>query len=183
MFRHPFLAASLLGLVAFAAAERANAQTGASPIRIIPAPGGEVVLPSEGAERAYDEYSYAAARRAGDTLYISGVVTGIRPGAGEGTEAYQQGVRNAFRHLESILAASGLTFADVTMINSFHVWESPAYPVPPLEHFAAFQAVMREFMSEPWPAWTAVGTTGLLAPRGIDEIQMIAHAPEGPPQP
>ena len=42
---------------------------------------------------------------------------------------------------------------------------------------------VREFLSEPWPAWTAVGTTGLLAPGGIDEIQMIAHAPEAPPEP
>jgi hypothetical protein len=31
-------------------------------------------------------------------------------------------------------------------------------------------------MKPPYPAWTAVGTTGLLSDGGIVEIQLIAHA-------
>ena len=34
-------------------------------------------------------------------------------------------------------------------------------------------------MDPPWPAWTAVGTTGLLGSGGIVEIQLIVHAPPG----
>jgi enamine deaminase RidA (YjgF/YER057c/UK114 family) len=32
----------------------------------------------------------------------------------------------------------------------------------------------------PHPAWAAVGTTGLLAPNGAVEIQMIAYVPQKP---
>lgn len=31
--------------------------------------------------------------------------------------------------------------------------------------------------SQPYPAWTAVGTTGLLSDGGIVEIQLIARVP------
>jgi hypothetical protein len=39
--------------------------------------------------------------------------------------------------------------------------------------------VKDEFMPAPHPAWTAVGTTGLLLETGVVEIQMIAHLPKG----
>jgi enamine deaminase RidA (YjgF/YER057c/UK114 family) len=41
--------------------------------------------------------------------------------------------------------------------------------------------VKDEFMPAPHPAWTAVGTTGLLAEDGVVEIQMIAYAPRRRP--
>jgi len=36
-------------------------------------------------------------------------------------------------------------------------------------------------MGAPHPAWTAVGTSGLLAPNGVVEIQMIAYVPQTRP--
>jgi enamine deaminase RidA (YjgF/YER057c/UK114 family) len=35
-----------------------------------------------------------------------------------------------------------------------------------------------EFIKAPYPAWTAVGTTSLLAPRGLVEVQMVARVPD-----
>ena len=43
---------------------------------VIPAPHGSVILPDENSKWAYDNFRYAAVRRVGDTLYISGVVIG-----------------------------------------------------------------------------------------------------------
>jgi len=38
--------------------------------------------------------------------------------------------------------------------------------------------VKEEFMgAAPHPAWTAVGTSGLIRENGIVEVQMIAYAP------
>lgn len=171
---------SVLVAAAVLTAANAHAQpaTGAYPKRI-PAPGGHVTIPSAGAQRAYDEYKYAPARRAGETLYISGVVAGPRGGQPRDAEAFKAQVRDAFRILEATLKAEGLTFADVVMINTFHVWDGPGFEGTRDEQFAAFAAAKDEFMSAPHPAWTAVGTTGLLADDGVVEIQMIAHVPAG----
>ena len=66
------------------------------------------------------------------------------------------------------------------MINSFHVWNTPEFNNDPEAQFDAFNAIKDEYMPAPHPAWTAVGTTGLLAPNGIIEVQMIAHVPARP---
>jgi len=167
------LAAALLAVPAVAAAQDYPKK--------IPAPGGHVVIPSAGAQRAYDDYHYAPARRAGDYLYISGVVVGPAPDDGRDVEGFKEQVRRAFRHIKLSLDAEGLTFADVVMINSFHVWDSPGFKGGRDRQFAAVSAVKDEFMSAPHPAWTAVGTTGLLADGGVVEIQMIAYTPRKAP--
>lgn len=145
----------------------------------IPAPGGHVIVPSANAERTYEQFKYAPARRAGDTLYISGVIAGPRGGQGRDAEAFKDQVRSAFRLIEATLKAEGLTFADVAMINTFHVWDGPGFKGGRDEQFAAFAAAKDEFMNAPHAAWTAVGTSGLLADDGVVEIQMIAHVPDG----
>ena len=161
-----------------ALAGSAAAQTPPSgPPELIPAPGGEVVIPAPGFRRAYDDYHYAPARRAGEVLYVSGAVVFRRPGEGNDVEAFRAQVRRGFRQLETTLKAAGATFADVAMVNTFHVWEGADFAGTKAEQFEAFKAVKAEFMPPPHPAWTAVGTTGLLGEGGIVEVQLIAHMP------
>ena len=74
------------------------------PIRL-PSPGGEVILPSAGAKKAHDEWRYAAARRAGDTLYVSGVVVFRAPGEGNDAAAFKAQARRGFEQLKAILTA------------------------------------------------------------------------------
>lgn len=143
----------------------------------IPASGGEVIIPTERQQKSYDEIKYAPARRVGDTLYVSGVIVGRAANEGTDPESFKKQVRRAFTALDNTLKASGASFDDVVMINSFHVWEGPDQPAPRREQLAMINAVKSEFIKGPNPAWTAVGTTGLLAPGGIVEIQLIAHIP------
>jgi enamine deaminase RidA (YjgF/YER057c/UK114 family) len=143
----------------------------------IPASGGEVVLPDQAAKDAYDKFRYAAARRVGNTLYVSGVIVNRRDGEGRDVPAFKAQTRRAFERLNAILQAAGVTFADVTMINSFHVWTGPNFTGTRGEHFDAFEEVAGEFLKPPYPAWTAVGTTGLLSDGGIVEVQLIANVP------
>jgi enamine deaminase RidA (YjgF/YER057c/UK114 family) len=143
----------------------------------IPTSSGEVILPTERDRKSYDSYRYAAARRDGDTLYVSGVIVGRAPDEGKDAEAFKAQARRAFQRLKTVLEASGCGFEDVVMINSFHVWNGPNSDLTRDEQFAAFEAVKDEFMPPPHPAWTAVGTTGLLSDQGIVEVQMIAHVP------
>ena len=168
----------IVALAALAAALAAPAAAQTYPLRI-PSPGGEVVLPTARDQQAYDGYRYAAARRAGDTLYISGVIVGRGPNEKNDVDAFKAQTRRAFDRLRRTLDAAGASFADVTMINSFHVWQGPDFSGTKAEQFAAFQEVMDEYMDPPWPAWTAVGTTGLLGSGGVVEVQLIVHAPPG----
>ena len=174
------LAASLsFACAGVAAAQPASpAPSQAWPMRI-PSSGGEVILPSAGAKQAYDEIKYATSRRVGDTLYVSGVIAGgAQPGKPADAAAFKASLRVAFQRIERNLKAAGAGFEDVVMINSFHVWQSPHFTGGRDEHFKAVSEVKDEFMPAPHPAWTAVGTTGLLSDTGLVEIQMIAHIPK-----
>jgi enamine deaminase RidA (YjgF/YER057c/UK114 family) len=145
---------------------------------VIPAPHGSVILPDENAKWAYDNFRYAAVRRVDDTLYISGVVIGPREGEKRDAEAFKQQVHRGFQRLQSILKSAGASFEDVVMINSFHVWEGPNFEGTKQQHFALFEEVADTYLKRPYPAWTAVGTTGLLGTNSVVEVQLIAHVPK-----
>lgn len=135
---------------------------------------GEVILPTAVDKVNYDEYGFAAVRRAGNLVFVSGVIVGRRADEGKDVEAFKAQTRRAFRRLESALKAADLGFDDVAMINSFHVWQGPNFSGSRDDQFKAFEEVKEEFMRGPKPAWTAVGSTGLLADSGIVEVQLIA---------
>jgi enamine deaminase RidA (YjgF/YER057c/UK114 family) len=144
----------------------------------IPSPGGEVTIPDADANRAHTEWRYAAARRAGDSIYVSGVIVNRRPNEGTDVAAFKVSTRRALNRLKTILEAAGSDWQHVTMINSFHVWQGPNFSGSRDEQFQAFEDVIGEFMKPPYPAWTAVGTTGLLSDGGIVEVQLIATPKE-----
>ena len=143
------------------------------PLRI-PAPHGEVILPDAGSKANHDEWRFAAVRRVDDTLYVSGVIVYRAPDEGTDVAAFKRQSRRALERLRKNLEAAGSDFQHVAMINSFHVWQGPNFAGSRDEQFAAFEAVIDEFMKPPYPAWTAVGTTGLLGNDGIVEVQLMA---------
>ncbi len=145
--------------------------------RRLPSPGGEVILPGPGGQRAHDEVGYAPARRAGDTLYVSGAIVFRAPDEGTDVAAFEAQVRRTLTHLNRTLAAAGATMNDVALINSFHVWEGPDFTGTKDQQIEVIARVWREFSDGPRPAWTAVGTTGLLGQGGVVEIQLTAHSP------
>ncbi|WP_269716626.1 Rid family hydrolase [Caulobacter sp. NIBR2454] len=172
MLRALALAAGLL------AAVPAAAQTAPQyPVKI-PAPGGEAIIPNAMYQREYDEVGYAAARRVGDTLYVSGGIVARRKDEGNDEAAFKAQTLRTYKQLEATLKAAGASWDDVVMVNSFHVWDSPNFTGKPMDQIRVMTEVRRSLSSAPAPAWTAVGTTGLLAPTGIVEVQVIAHMPK-----
>lgn len=158
-------------------APAAMAQTAPSfPLRL-PSSGGEVIIPSRGGQYAHDEIGYAPARRAGDVLYVSGAIVFRGEGEGSDAAAFEAQVRRTLTSLNRTLEAAGATMDDVALINSFHVWEGPDFTGSRNDQIAVIARVWREFSQGPRPAWSAVGTSGLLGSGGIVEIQLIAHAP------
>ncbi len=145
---------------------------------VIPSPNGEIILATEGDKRAYDEYRYAAARRVDNMLYVSGVVIGRRENEGKDVAAFKQQVRRGFERLKTTLQAAGADFSNVVMVNSFHVWKSPNFDGTVDEHWDTFYAVAGEYIKAPYPAWTAVGSSALLADSGIVEVQLVVRLPK-----
>ena len=155
--------------------QSAMAQTAAH--QLIPSPGGEFVITSETQQTAYKTWHYAPARRAGDYVYVSGVVVRRNAGGPKTPERFKERARLGFQHIRGLLNAYGADFKDVVMINSFHDWSAPEFGGDRMARFKAIRSVKEEFMPEPYPAWTAVDTSGMIRSVGIVEIQMIAYLP------
>lgn len=166
--------ARALGLLALAT----TALSDTTPPTRIPAPGGEVAITSAREQEFYDKWNFAPARRAGDYVYVSGVVVWEEPGTPRTPETFKAATRVAFETLRKRLRALGADFPDVVMMNTFHDWSAPEFKGDRIAQFEAFLAVKREFMSAPHPAWTAVGTSALIREGGVVEVQMIAYAPQ-----
>jgi enamine deaminase RidA (YjgF/YER057c/UK114 family) len=68
--------------------------------------------------------------------------------------------------LEANLEAAGLSFDQIVEMTAYHVGLR--------EHLDAFIKVTDEFVSEPYPAWTAIGVTELITEGTLVEIRIVA---------
>jgi len=117
---------------------------------------GPVVPPES--QKSYERFHFAPAYEVGDTLFVSGVI-------GTGEELADE-FADAFSSLSAVLASAGYTLEDVVEMTSFHVKMS--------ETLGAFMQARDDAMSEPWPAWTAIGCTELAIPTGRAEVKVTA---------
>ncbi len=114
-----------------------------------------IAIQSDAAPAAIGTYSQAI--RAGDTLYISGQIP-LDPVSGMLVEGgIDAQIRQVFDNLVAVAAAAGGTLNDAVKINVFLV---------DLEHFGQVNAVMAEYLTEPYPARAAVQVSAL--PKGAD---------------
>jgi enamine deaminase RidA (YjgF/YER057c/UK114 family) len=75
---------------------------------------------------------------------------------------------SAFQNVGATLRAAGTSWDRVAELTTFHVGLR--------EHLAAFVAVKGRHVTEPFPAWTAIGVSELAAPGAIVEIRVVAEA-------
>jgi len=115
----------------------------------------------------YDNFHFAPAVVDGQNLRCSGVV-GMNPD-GSVPEDPEAQFEQAFRAIGEVLAEAGAEFADITEMTTFHIGMR--------QHMSAFTRVREQFIEEPYPAWTAVGTTELALPGALVEIRVTARLP------
>ena len=115
------------------------------------------VIPA-GSEKTYERFHFAPAYRVGSTVYVSGVI-------GSGAEPEAQ-FADAFTQLAAVLEAAGSSLDKIVEMTTFHVDMA--------KHLATFMAARDAAMSEPWPAWTAIGCTELAMPDGLAEVKVTA---------
>ena len=115
------------------------------------------VIP-DGSEATYENFHFAPAYRVGNTVYVSGVI-------GRGEDPAEQ-FADAFASLAATLEAAGSSLEQIVEMTTFHVDMSV--------HLGTFMAARDAAMSEPWPAWTAIGCTELALPKGLAEVKVTA---------
>ena len=107
---------------------------------------------------------YSPGLRVGDTIHVSGTIG--RPPDGDLPADIAEQFRQLYRNIAGVLGEAEATWADVVEMTSYHVGLR--------DHIATLFAVHREFVNEPYPAWTAVGVTELLNKDAVLEIAVTA---------
>ncbi len=75
--------------------------------------------------------------------------------------------RKVFENMKAVLAAAGLTLDDVVEIVSYHT---------NMADLGGMNEVKAQFLPGNFPAWTAIGVTGLALPGQMIEIKATAAA-------
>ena len=124
----------------------------------------ETIVPESG-KSAYRNFHFSQAVKSGGLLFCSGQI-GTRPDHSL-PESAEEEFRNAWKAVGTVLKEAGLGFEDIVEYTSFHVRLS--------EHIRSFMKIRDEVLTEPWPAWTAIGISELAAPDARVEIRVIAQ--------
>ncbi|MEO1100508.1 MAG: RidA family protein [Pseudomonadota bacterium] len=127
----------------------------------------EVIVPDDRRD-TYESLKFAPATRAGDMIYLSGIVASYRDGE---TEADQEAaIERAFVSIDSVLKASGAGWDDIVDVTTYHV--------DMMSHVGAYTRVKDRWIKQPYPSWTAIGVTRLFPERSLVEIKVTAYAPQ-----
>jgi enamine deaminase RidA (YjgF/YER057c/UK114 family) len=121
------------------------------------------VIP-DGQQATYDRFHFAPAFRVGNTIHVSGVI-GVRDGGAVPDDATDE-YANVFAGLSAALEAAGATMGDIVDMTSFHT-DMP-------DTLGDFMAAKDAAIDEPYPAWTAIGCTGLAIPGARVEVKVTA---------
>ncbi len=112
----------------------------------------------------YDNFHFSEATKSNGFLLCSGVIgTGKN---GKLPEDIMEEFRNAWVGIGELLAECSIGYEDIVEYTSYHVSLQA--------NIGDFMSVRDEFLSEPWPAWTAIGITELAIPGAHVEIRVTA---------
>jgi reactive intermediate/imine deaminase len=108
---------------------------------------------------------YAHAVRAGDLLFVSGIVPVDEEGNVVRADDVVEQARQVFRNIESILAAAGATFADVVKVTIF---------LTDVDDRPRINPVRQEVFGTTRPASTLVEVPRLAVPGAKIEVECVA---------
>ena len=124
----------------------------------------EAVVTKSG-QFVYDNFHFSEATRSNGFLLCSGVIgTGDK---GKPPEDIKEEFRNAWKGIGKILEACNIGYDDIVEYTSYHIGLHA--------NMADFMSVRDEFLSAPWPAWTAIGISELAIPGAHVEIRVTAR--------
>ncbi|MGH9682985.1 MAG: RidA family protein [Candidatus Acidiferrales bacterium] len=116
----------------------------------------------------FAKFSYSAAVRAGDFVYVAGQI-GLNPD-GSMPEDDDTQIVNAFERLKIVLEAAGCSLADIVELVSYHVGLQ--------KHLPRFVEIKSRYVPAPFPTWTILEIAGLARPGLVIEIKAVAYSPK-----
>ena len=120
---------------------------------------------TESGQFIYDNFHFSEATSSNGFLLCSGVIgSGDK---GKPPEDIKEEFRNAWTGIGKILAACNLGYDDIVEYTSYHIGLHA--------NMRDFMSVRDEFLSAPWPAWTAIGISELARPGAHVEIRVTAR--------
>lgn len=148
-------------------------------IRSVATRTGKVAIPVE-LQADVDQFHYAPARRAGDFVFLSGIVACSRQSQPLDAEGFREELRRVFRQIERLLQACETRLEDVVELQMFHVFGSAQLALDKAGQLSAIAAVRDEFFAAPYPAAVELAVAELNPDGGLVEIKATAFAPLGP---
>lgn len=102
----------------------------------------------------------------GDHVFL----TGFTGTAADGTlsDDPETQMRHAFEKIGYVLRDAGLDFGALVEMTTYHIGLK--------EHLDLFKSVRAEYVTEPYPAWTAIEVAGFVRDGAVIEIRAIARA-------
>lgn len=128
----------------------------------------QTLINPKGTEFIYDTLKFSQAVRVDNTVWVSGQVGMDEKGAVG--ETIEDQARMAFQNLKSVLAESNASMDDIVELVTYHT---------NMKDMKIFGKVKSEFITENYPAWTAVGVTELVLPQLMLEIRAVAVVGSG----
>jgi enamine deaminase RidA (YjgF/YER057c/UK114 family) len=126
-----------------------------------------VIMPENARQRQVQEQiGWANAVVSNGIVYVSGVPAYLAPGETDMEAAFA----TAFDAIGNTLRRAGVSWDDVVELRTYHT--------DPNAQIEAFAKVKNRYMKSPPPAWSAIGTSGLLQPGALVEIAVVAHVPK-----
>lgn len=124
----------------------------------------DIIVP-DGDQALYERFHFAQAVRTSNGLVVCSGQIGTNSDGSVPDDPAEE-FRNAWRAVDKVLAAAGLSLENVVEYTTFHVGLQ--------QHLATFMEVRDEFLAEPWPAWTAIGVSELAVGGARCEIRAVA---------
>lgn len=113
----------------------------------------------------YEHFHFSEATLSEGVLFCSGVI-GFDE-SGNPPADIEAEFKLAWEGVSYVLKQAGGDVSDILEYTSYHVGLQA--------HMASFMKVRDQFLSEPWPAWTAIGITELAVPGAHVEIKVTAR--------
>ena len=129
-------------------------------IRKVATRTGMVAIPA-GLHADVDQFHYAPARRAGDFVFLSGIVACSRQPQPLDAEGFREELRRVFRQIDELLRACEARLEDVVELQMFHVLGSGRLALDKAGQLAAIAAVRDEFFPAPLPRRGRAGGGGV----------------------
>jgi len=128
----------------------------------------QTLINPEGTEFIYNTLKFSQAVRVDNTVRVSGQVGMDEKGAVG--ETIEEQARMAFQNLKKVLNEAGASMDDIVELVTYHTT---------MKDMKIFGKVKSEFITDNYPAWTAVGVTELVLPQLKLEIRAVAVVGSG----